>query len=78
LYGDNALLLAYWTQELLKLGIVVSFPLASEELGHSSLPGQMRRCSPHHGGFTSRVVDALMHVGLLRIQGGATVGVGVQ
>lgn len=28
LYGDSSLLLAYWMQELLRLGIVVSFPLA--------------------------------------------------
>lgn len=58
-YGDSALLLSYWTQEPLRLGTIVSFPLA---------------CS----GFTSRVADAWTHVGWLRMQSGATVGIGIR
>lgn len=60
--GDNVLSLVYCTQELLRIGIVVSFSLACEELGRSDRLGQMR-CSSHHGGFPSRVMGALTHVG---------------
>lgn len=70
------LLLVDLTHELLRLGTIVSFLLTCEDLGRSIPLGKMR-CNPHHGGFSSRVVDALMHVEWLRVQANAAVSVGV-
>lgn len=59
LYGDSALSWAHWTQVPWRLGTIVSFPLACEDIDHLGLPSQMRS-SPHHGGVTSGVVDESM------------------
>lgn len=39
---------------------------------------QMGRCSPPHGGFTSRVVDLLTHAGYMTVQDGIGITNGIQ
>lgn len=48
------------------------------ELGCSCLLGGMRGHDVCHGGFTTRVVDTLAHVGYHMLQGGMIVGDGTQ
>ena len=56
----------------------MSLSLACEDSGHSDPSEQMGRCSPHHGGILSRVVDILAHAGYYTLQGGTTVGIDTQ
>lgn len=62
-YGDDVLLLMYWTQESPRIGITVTSPLACEESCHLGLPRQRKRHESHHSGSTSKVADRLAHAG---------------
>ena len=60
---DSDLSWVYGTLELWRIGAVVSLSLAYDDYSRFDPLEQMGRCSPPRGGFTSRVVDLLTHVG---------------
>lgn len=61
-YGYNALSLMYCALDPLRFNMVALFLIACEELGHISVPRQMRKCRSDRGGCTSRAVDAWAHM----------------
>lgn len=78
LYGDDVGPLGYWEQESPRISTTEISPLASVELGHSSLPRQMRRCRSLCGRYTSNMVVARAHMGFPMVLGGMALIVGIK